>query len=72
MATNPADQVLTTAEVADILGVTPQRVIQLDAEGKLRAARITRRGLRLYDRQEVAEVVAKRLAGHAMAEVAVA
>lgn len=46
------NKLLTTAQVAALLGVTPVRVRQYEADGRLKAIRVTARML-LFDPAEV-------------------
>lgn len=59
--TTPADEVLTTAEVAHLLQVTRQRIPQLEQSGVLTPARVTGQGLHLFLRSDV-EALARRRA----------
>lgn len=50
---------MLTSEVADLLGVSPDRVRQLEREGVLLTARTTT-GVRIFNRAEVVVVAADR------------
>jgi DNA-binding transcriptional MerR regulator len=52
------DELLETAEAGRILSVTPAMVRLLARQGRLRPAVLTRRGQRLYRREDV-EVLAR-------------
>lgn len=51
---------LEPGDVAELLGVSAQRVRQLADEGKLPPAAVTPRGLRLFDRAAVERLAADR------------
>ena len=54
------EELLTPADVARELGVTPHSVRVWESLGRIRAAVKTPRGNRLFTRQEVARVAAER------------
>lgn len=54
-------ELLTTGQVARLLDLTPQRVVQLAAEGQLReVARVGLDGTRLFLRADVERLLAER------------
>jgi len=54
---------LTPADAAKLLGVTPAAVRAMERRGTLRAVTKTGSGMRLFDRQAVLALVAKRKGG---------
>ena len=51
---------LQTKDVGDLLGVTPQRVRQLEDEGRIRAERIGSSQTRVFDEADVKKLKAER------------
>jgi len=52
-------ELLTKADVAKVLGITPDGVLYLEQKGLLPATR-TRGGVRLFDEADVAELATER------------
>lgn len=51
---------LQTKDVGELLGVTPQRVRQLEDEGRIRAERIGSSQTRVFDEADVKKLKAER------------
>lgn len=53
------NDLITVSSAAALLGISPDRVRQLERESRIRCVK-TDRGLRLFDRQHIQEIAAER------------